>query len=42
MCGADRCGPFSVAAGVAPSLSFTINPPLTNSLIVCGRKDRGG
>lgn len=29
-------------AVVAASLSFTINPPSTNSQIVCGRKDRGG
>ncbi|KEH18699.1 transmembrane protein, putative [Medicago truncatula] len=27
---------------VAASLSFTINPPSTNSQIVCDRKDRGG
>jgi len=42
MCGADRCGLFPMAIGVATSLSFTINPPSTNSRIVCGRKDRGG
>jgi len=41
-CGADRYGSFPMAAGVATSLSFTINPPSTNSRIVFCRKDRGG
>ena len=38
--GADMCDLFSAIAGVATSLSFTINPPSTNSRIVCCRKDR--
>jgi hypothetical protein len=42
MYGADRYDLLSVAAGVAISLSFMINPPSTNSRIVCRRKDRGG
>ena len=36
------CGPYPAAAGVASSLSSTINPPSTNFRIVCCRKDRGG
>lgn len=40
--GADMCDPVSAAAGVAVSLPFMINPPSTNSWIVCHRKDRGG
>jgi len=42
MCGTDTCDPFPAAIGVVTSLSFTINPPSTNSRIVCRRKDRGG
>ncbi|AES96043.1 transmembrane protein, putative [Medicago truncatula] len=42
MYGFDRCYLFPVATGVAASLSFTINPPSTNSRIVCRCKDRGG
>jgi len=42
MCGSDMCDPFSAVVGVAATLSFTINPPSTNSWIVCRRKDRGG
>jgi len=42
MCGADMCGSILMASGVATSPSFMINPPSTNSQIVCRRKDRGG
>jgi len=41
LCCADMCDPVSTAAGVAVSHPFTINPPSTNSRIVCRRKDRG-
>ena len=41
LCHTDRCYPFSTV-GVAASLSFMINPPSTNSRIVCRRKDHGG
>jgi hypothetical protein len=42
MFGTNMCDPFPAAAGVVTSISFTINPPSTNSRIVCRRKDRGG
>jgi len=42
MCGTDLRDSLSAAVGVVTSLSFTINPPSTNSQIVCRRKDRGG
>lgn len=42
MCGTDMCEPFPTATGVVASISFTINPPSTNSRIVCRHKDRGG
>jgi len=41
-CGGGMCDLFSTTVGVATSLSFTINPPSTNSRIVCRRKNRGG
>jgi hypothetical protein len=41
-CGTDMFDPFPAAPGVMTPLSFTINPPSTNSRIVCRRKDRGG
>lgn len=42
LCGVDMCDLVSTAASVAVSLPFTINPPSTNSRIVCRRKDSGG
>jgi hypothetical protein len=42
LCDIDRCDPFPTAACVASSLSFMINPPSTNSRIICRRKDHGG
>jgi len=42
LCGVDLCGSIPAVAGVAASLSYTINPPSTNSRIVCRRKNRGG
>jgi len=42
ICGANMCDLFLAIAGVETSLSFMINPPSTNSRIVCRRKDRGG
>jgi len=42
MCGTDMFDLFSAVAGVVTPHSFTINPPSTNSRIVCRRKDRGG
>ena len=41
MCGADLCGLIPTTARVATTISSTINPPWTNSWIVCCRKDRG-
>ena len=42
MYGAYMCDMFPTIEGGTTSLSFTINPPSTNSQIVCHRKDRGG
>jgi len=42
VCGPDMCGRISPLAGAATSFSSMINPPSTNSQIVCRRKDRGG
>jgi hypothetical protein len=42
MCGIDMCDPIPTVASVAASLSIMINPPSTNSRIVCHRKDRDG
>jgi len=41
VCGADLCGMISAAAGMTASFSSMINPPSTNSRMVCRRKDRG-
>jgi len=41
-CVADRCGLILAGAGVVASISYMINPPSTNSRIVCCRKDHGG
>ena len=42
LCGTNTGDMFSTVAGVVTSISFMINPPSTNSQIVCCRKDRGG
>lgn len=41
-CGDDLCSPILAVTCVVAFISSTINPPSTNSWIVCCRKDRGG
>jgi len=41
MCVTGLCGPCQAVAGVAASLSSTINPPSKNFRIVYCCKDRG-
>ena len=41
MCGADLRGLIPTVVGVVAAFSSMINPPLTNSQIVCCRKDHG-
>jgi len=36
-CGVDLCGSIPAVAGVTTSISSMINPPSTNSRIVCCR-----